>query len=145
VPGFLGVLVPKGTTSTNPRRQAAQQRQQEEQQGGGIYASPGGGQGPGEPGCVSDDMNPAPLPPGIAPASKGALVDGTLCGTPAASAGLASGDVITAVNGHAVTSPGALTGIISRYRPGTRVTIRWISVSGRTYARSLTLAAAPAQ
>lgn len=40
------------------------------------------------------------------PAGAGAVVAGVLPGTPAATAGLAAGDVIGTVNGHMVTSPG---------------------------------------
>ena len=41
-----------------------------------------------------------PCPPSIAPVSSGTLVDGTICGSPAASAGITGGSVITAVNGQ---------------------------------------------
>ncbi len=43
----------------------------------------------------------------------GALVIGVLCGTGAATAGIAAGDVITAADGHQVESAGALTAIVT--------------------------------
>jgi S1-C subfamily serine protease len=140
VPGFLGVLVPQ-STSANPQQQAQQQRQR--QQGGG---SPGGagGQGPRGQGCVSSDTDP-PVPSAVAPVSTGALIDGVLCGTAAATAGLAGGDVITTVNGQAITTPGSLTMTMSKFRPGAQVRIGWVSASGQRKAGTLTLGAAPAR
>jgi S1-C subfamily serine protease len=147
VPGFLGVLVPQ-SSSADPRQQAAQQRQQE-QQGGRPSGSPGspgpsGGPAPGTPGCVSDNADTT-VPSQIAPASTGALVDGVLCGTPAASAGLASGDVITGVNGQAVTTPNSLTTMMSQLRPGAKVTLNWEKPGGQQKTSTLTLAPAPAR
>ncbi|HYZ54615.1 MAG TPA: trypsin-like peptidase domain-containing protein [Streptosporangiaceae bacterium] len=138
VPGFLGVLVPQ-STSANPRQQAQQQRQR----GGGSSGS-AGGQGARGQGCVSSDTE-TPAPSAIAPVSTGALVDGVLCGTAAATAGLASGDVITTVNGQAITTPGSLTMTMSKFRPGTQVRIGWVNTSGQQKAGTMTLGAAPAR
>jgi S1-C subfamily serine protease len=74
----------------------------------------------------------------------GALVAGVLCGTGAAAAGLAAGDVITSANGHRISSPGALTAIMSACRPGALVTVTWISASGQPRARQVRLDTAPA-
>jgi S1-C subfamily serine protease len=80
-----------------------------------------------------------------APSSRpGALVAGVLCGTGAATAGLAAGDVITSANGHRISSPGALTAIMSAGRPGALVTVTWISASGQPRARQVRLDTAPA-
>jgi S1-C subfamily serine protease len=80
-----------------------------------------------------------------APSSHpGALVAGVLCGTGAAAAGLAAGDVITSVNGHRITSPGALTALVSARQPGTSVTVTWISASGHPRSRQARLDTAPA-
>ncbi len=152
LPGFLGVLVPQ-SNSTSPVQQAQQQRQQiqqqqqqqQQQQGTGL---PGSGTGSGQPprraACSNDDADTS-VPSSIAPASSGALVDGVLCGTAAATAGLVSGDVITAVNGQAVTTPGSLTAMMSRFRPGTKVTLSWETAGGQRKAGALTLGAAPAR
>ena len=149
LPGFLGVLVPQ-SGSASPAQQASQQRQQiQQQQGGGLPGTgsgtgPGGGQTTPSAACTNGDADTS-VPSSIAPASTGALVDGVLCGTAAATAGLASGDVITAVNGHAVTTPGSLTAMMSGFRPGTKVTLSWQTVSGQPKTGTLTLGAAPAR
>jgi S1-C subfamily serine protease len=151
LPGFLGVLVPQ-SNSASPAQQARQQRQQiqqqqQQQQGGGPPGS-GNGTGNGQPGqrtaCTNNDADTS-VPPSIAPASSGALVDGVLCGTAAATAGLVSGDVITTVNGQQVTTPGSLTTMMSGFRPGTKVTLSWETVSGNHKTGTLTLGAAPAR
>ena len=149
LPGFLGVLVPQ-SNSTSPAQQASQQRQQTQQQeqpGGGPPGTGGGtgnGQSPPGAACTNDDADTT-VPSSVAPASTGALVDGVLCGTAAATAGLASGDVITAVNTHAVTTPGSLTAMMAGFRPGTKVTLSWETVSGQQKTGTLTLGAAPAR
>jgi S1-C subfamily serine protease len=142
VPGFLGVLVPQ-STSADPRQQAQQQRQQ---QGGGSVGSPGSpaGPAPGGAGCINSNADTS-VPTVIAPVSSGALVDGVLCGTPAATAGLASGDVVTGVNGQAVTTPNSLTTMMSQLRPGAQVTLHWENPSGQQKTSTLTLGAAPAR
>jgi len=146
LPGFLGVLVPQ-STSASPRQQAQQQRQQvqQQQQGGGPGApSSPAGNGPQDGRCTNDDAD-ASVPASIAPASSGALVDGVLCGTAAASAGIVSGDVVTAVDGKAVTTPGSLTAMLAGLRPGTRVTLSWITVSGQRRQEAASLSVAPAR
>ena len=149
LPGFLGVLVPQ-SNSTSPVQQAQQQRQQiQQQQGTGLPGSgTGSGTGSGKPprrvACSNDDGDTS-VPSSIAPASSGALVDGVLCGTAAATAGLVSGDVITAVNGQAVTTPGSLTAMMSGFRPGTKVTLSWETAGGQRKRGTLTLGAAPAR
>jgi hypothetical protein len=152
LPGFLGVLVPPGSSSS-PQQQAQQQRKQiqQQQQGngsGGVGGSPGNGHGNGQApqntGCTDDDADTT-VPSSVAPASSGALVDGVLCGTAASGAGLTSGDVITAVNGQAVTSPTALTAMMSASRPGSQVKLSWETIGGQKKTTLVTLTAAPAR
>ncbi|MGP0026839.1 MAG: S1C family serine protease [Streptosporangiaceae bacterium] len=150
LPGFLGVLVPPGSNSS-PQRQAQQQRKQIRQQqqsggSGGAGGSNGNGNGPARPGtgCTNDDADTT-VPSSVAPASSGALVDGVLCGTAASGAGLVSGDVITAVNRQAVTSPAALTAMMSASRPGRRVRLGWEGTGGQKKTTLVTLTAAPAR
>ena len=147
LPGFLGVLVPQ-SNSTSPAQQAQQQRQQiQQQQGAGPPGSNNGsGNGPPPQGtsCTNTQADTS-VPSSIAPASSGALVDGVLCGTAAATAGLVSGDVITAVNGQPVTTPGSLTTMMSGFRPGTKVKLSWETISGQNKTETLTLGAAPAR
>ncbi|HET9061306.1 MAG TPA: PDZ domain-containing protein [Acidimicrobiales bacterium] len=60
----------------------------------------------------------------------GALVSGVLAGTPAAKAGLHCGDVITAVNGKAVSGPVGLTELLAPLAPGTAVHLSVTPSSG---------------
>ncbi len=147
LPGFLGVLVPQ-SNSTSPAQQAQQQRQQiQQQQGAGPPGSNNGsGNGPPPQGtsCTNTQADTS-VPSSIAPANSGALVDGVLCGTAAAAAGLVSGDVITAVNGQPVTTTGSLTTMMSGFRPGTKVKLSWETVSGQNKTETLALGAAPAR
>jgi S1-C subfamily serine protease len=132
LPAFVGVLVPD-SDSTNPVRQASQERL-----GAGTVSS-------GSLGCLIGGPGPYYAVPGsIAPARSGALVTGVLCGTSAADAGVAAGDVITALGGRAVTSPGSLTGMMARYRPGGRAWLGWISPDGAGHEALVTLDAGPA-
>jgi len=130
LPAFLGVLLPD-SSSTSPQRQAGQKLHQ-------TGAVSGSGSG-----CTSGDTTSAPA--SIAPAGTGALVDGVLCGTPAAQAGLFAGDVITSAGGHAVTSPRSLTAILSRCRPGSQLPLAWVAPGGSLHTAAVTLAAGPAE
>ena len=129
VPGFLGALVPD-SGSTSPQRQASQQQQQT-----GVSS--------GRSSCVSGAATTVPAH--IAPARSGALVDGVLCGTVAATAGLFAGDVITSIGGRAVSTPGSLAAILSRYRPGNAVPLAWVSPGGSLHTALVTLGTGPAQ
>src|SRR5689334_4722243 len=129
LPAFLGVLLPD-SSSTSPRGQARQEMHQ-------TGAVSGSGSD-----CTSGDTTSAPA--SIAPAETGALIDGVLCGTPAAQAGLFAGDVITSAGGHAVTSPRSLTAILSRFRPGSQVALAWVAPDGSLHTAAVTLAAGPA-
>ena len=133
LPGFLGVLVPQ-SNSSSPQQQAQQQEGQE-----GGFGGAGGTQS-----CVTTDTSNS-VPSTIAPASSGALIDNVLCGSAAASAGLGAGDVITAVNGQAVTSPGSLTTIMAKYHGGEKVSVSYVSTSGAKQNVSLTLGTSPAK
>ena len=148
LPGFLGILVPQ-SSSAIPQQQAQQQRQQIQQQQQG--AGPGGppstgsnGQAAPNTACTNDDADTT-VPSRIAPAASGALVDDVLCGTAAAAAGIVSGDVITTVNGQAITTPGSLTAMMSGSRPGSKVTLRWETPSGQQRTATLALSTAPAK
>jgi S1-C subfamily serine protease len=143
--GFVGVLVPPGphggrSTETSPQVQLRQLERSEEQQGAGQ----GGGLSPAPASCVPYAAE-AGIPRHVAPTSSGALVLGALCQSPAAAAGLAAGDVITGAAGHRVSSPASLTVVLSQVPSGQRITITWVTPSGRTLSRPLTLAQAPPQ
>jgi S1-C subfamily serine protease len=84
------------------------------------------------------------FPNGGGSQAQGALVGGVLSGYPAAQIGLAQGDVITAVDGQAVTSPTALTDLLSAHHPGDAVQLQWTDASGQTHTATVRLASGPA-
>ena len=139
LPGFLGVLVPQ-SNSSNPQQQAQQQQQGQ----GGGFGGLTGGTGGGSQSCVNSATNNS-VPATIAPASSGALIDNVLCGSAAATAGLGAGDVITAVNGQAVTTPSSLTTIMSKFHGGDKVTVNYAGTNGAKQNVPLTLGTSPAK
>ena len=76
--------------------------------------------------------------------SSGAVIDVAEPGSPASTAGLASGDTITSVDGQPVDSPTGLTSLLHKHRPGDRVTIGWLDASGRAHQAPVTLGSGPA-
>ncbi|HYB47437.1 MAG TPA: trypsin-like serine protease, partial [Streptosporangiaceae bacterium] len=128
-PPFVGIFVGSGSSS-NPQTQAQQQD--------------GSGGSGSTPACYTSNADLAE-PTVIAPVSSGALIVGTICGSPAASAGMAGGAVITAVNGQAVGSPDDLTSILAQFHPGQVISVTWVSPSGKRTTSSLHLAAGPPQ
>ena len=88
---------------------------------------------------------PAFLGVSVSPSGTGgAAIAGALSGGPAEDAGLAAGDVITAVGGTTVGSADDLTTALQGYRPGQRVTVTWTGTDGASRSASVTLAAGPA-
>ena len=77
--------------------------------------------------------------------SSGTVIAGVLRGSPAASAGFSPGDVITAIDGRATSSPNSITAAILAKKPGTKVTIRLTDSSGVERSTTVTLASGPAQ
>ncbi len=77
------------------------------------------------------------------PAKSGALVCSVYPGTPAAKAGLAAGDVITSVNGQAVSSANGLTTIMRKYKPGNTISLGYVTANTNSHTSSLTLIAGP--
>jgi S1-C subfamily serine protease len=78
------------------------------------------------------------------PAGTGALVAGTLPGSPAEQAGLGAGDVITSAVGQRVTSPAGLQAALEQRHPGDSVTITWTDQTGQTHSASVNLTTGPA-
>ena len=76
--------------------------------------------------------------------SQGVQIAGVTSGTPAASAGLAQGDVITSVAGHAVSSGTSIQQVLENYHPGDKVTIAWTDGYGQSQTATVTLATGPA-
>ena len=77
--------------------------------------------------------------------SSGAVICDVYSGTPAASAGLTQGDVITSVNGKAVASSTSLITITAGYHPGQSLTVGYVNASGTTRSTTLTLISGPAK
>jgi S1-C subfamily serine protease len=76
--------------------------------------------------------------------TSGAEIEGTLSGSPAATAGLAEGDVITSVAGQSVTSSSSISSILATDHPGDKVSVTWTDTSGASQTSTITLAAGPA-
>jgi len=135
-PPFIGIYAAEGT-SPNPQTQAQQQEESEGNPFGGF-----GGFGGYEPSCYTSNAD-LQIPSQIAPVSSGTLVDGVICGSPAAAAGMTGGTVITAVNGKPVSAPNQLLSILATFRPGDTVTITWVNLNGQSTTSTLHLAAGP--
>jgi S1-C subfamily serine protease len=76
--------------------------------------------------------------------AQGALVGGTLAGYPAARIGLVQGDVITSVDGQAVTTAAGLTDLLSAHHPGDAVQLQWTDTSGQAHTATVRLVSGPA-
>jgi S1-C subfamily serine protease len=78
------------------------------------------------------------------PSADGVPVASTFPGSPANVAGIGEGDVITAVNGVAMTSADQLTAAIQAHKVGDSVSITWLDPSGVSHTATITLVAGPA-
>ena len=67
-----------------------------------------------------------------------------MSGSPAASAGLKDGDIITQVNGSDINSKNTLTSLVDNYGAGTKITLTVLR-SGKTISVPITVGAKPAQ
>ncbi|HEX4833800.1 MAG TPA: trypsin-like peptidase domain-containing protein [Trebonia sp.] len=76
--------------------------------------------------------------------TQGVEIAGATSGTPAASAGLAEGDVITAVAGHAVGTSTSIQQVLEGYHPGSKVSLAWTDAEGQSHTATVTLATGPA-
>jgi S1-C subfamily serine protease len=154
-PPFIGIYIGEGTDSS-PTAQA----QQEENglggngnggfgggfgngngNGGGGFGGLGTGSGNSES-CYTNNAS-LTVPETIASVNSGTLVLGTICGSPAANAGLTAGSVITSAGGQTVGSPASLTTAVSKYRPGAQISLTWVTPSGQTKTGTVTLTAGP--
>ena len=77
--------------------------------------------------------------------SSGALIVGVVSGGPAASAGLAAGDVITAINGRAISSPTEISAFVLTKKPAEKITVAYVDQSGTSHTASVVLGSGPAQ
>jgi S1-C subfamily serine protease len=144
-PPFLGIFT-GDSASSDPQIQAQQQQQQNGfGDGFGGFGGFNGFSGSSTaPACYTSNTS-LTVPTTIAPVSSGTLIDGTICGSPAARAGITGGAVITAASGQPAGSPTHLTGILATYRPGDTITITWVSPTGQHTTSHLQLTAGPPQ
>ena len=75
--------------------------------------------------------------------TSGAAVVGVQAGSPAAAAGLAAGDTVTAVGGQSVASSADLRSALQRHSPGDSVSVTWIDASGSQHTATVQLVAGP--
>jgi S1-C subfamily serine protease len=75
------------------------------------------------------------------PVRTGALVCVVNPNTPAASAGLTGGDVITSINGQSVSSSAALTSLIASDHPGDQLAISYVDPNGGRHNTTIILSA----
>lgn len=75
--------------------------------------------------------------------AAGAVVGGVIEGTPAATVGLAAGDVVTAVDGTPVASADALSAALAEREPGESVALSWTDASGTAHSAPVTLTEGP--
>jgi S1-C subfamily serine protease len=140
-PPFLGIQIASTAANgpspaTDPQQQLQQIEQAAQQHGGGVNSSQR---------CLPSRAQ-SPVPAAAAPVGSGALIAGAFCNSPAHSAGMLGGDVITAVNGRAVSSAAGLTRLmLAHYHPGDIVSVSWVGANGQHHTSSLTLAAGPAR
>jgi len=80
---------------------------------------------------------------GLTSPTAGAPVAQVEPGSPAESAGLARGDVITSVDGKSVSNASDLTKLMFPYHPNDRVGVVWVDQSGQQHQETLKLVAGP--
>ncbi len=76
--------------------------------------------------------------------STGATVAGVLNGSAAAQAGLAQGDVITSVAGHAIKADTDVSSALAQHHPGDKIGISWTDQYGQSHTATVTLGNGPA-
>jgi len=94
----------------------------------------------GVPGFLGVQLVPG-SPQGTSTA--GVQVAGVVPGSPAEGAGIQQGDVITAVDGHAVASAADLHDAVALNHPGDTVTVAWTDAAGKKHTARLRLGSGP--
>lgn len=80
-----------------------------------------------------------------AASGTGAQIVQVVPGGPAAGAGLAQGDVITAVAGQSIGSPSDITNVMLTERPGQTLTVQYLDASGLRHTATVHLTSGPPQ
>jgi S1-C subfamily serine protease len=122
--GFLGVEVEASSSSSSSGSS-------------GSSGSFGGGFGGGDFGNSGGSSDSG------GSSATGATIAGVISGSPAADAGLAVGDVITAVKGTSVSSATDLSNLLESDHPGSSVQIQWTDQSGQTDTATVKLTNGP--
>ena len=78
-------------------------------------------------------------------AGSGGLIQGVTSDGAAAAAGLTQGDVITAVDGHAITTPAAVSSALASKHPGDQIAVAYTDQTGASQTTTVTLASGPPQ
>ena len=105
----------------------------------GDTASSRNGSQDGMPGDVSGPWGTD----GTGASRDGAMVQDVVPDGPAAQAGLAAGDLITAVDAQSITTADGLSDLLEAHDVGDRIAVRWSDSSGTDHTATLTLAASP--
>jgi S1-C subfamily serine protease len=80
---------------------------------------------------------------GIALGQTSTTVQGVFKSTPAAEAGIAAGDTVTAIDGTPVSTSTELRSAVSAHSPGESVSVTWTDAAGASHTQSLTLMKGP--
>jgi S1-C subfamily serine protease len=96
---------------------------------------------PGQLGVVMSDPAPAAGPSG---GVQGVTVAEVMPGSPAASAGVVAGDILTEVDGQPATAPDQVSGVIKKRRAGEKLNFAWVDGTGRRRNATVILAPGPA-
>jgi S1-C subfamily serine protease len=75
--------------------------------------------------------------------TSGAQIANVVSGGPAEAAGLQVGDVITAVNGQAVTTGTTLTNLMDTHHPGDKLTVTYTDSAGQPHTTTVTTILGP--
>jgi S1-C subfamily serine protease len=73
------------------------------------------------------------------PVNSGAVVCSAYPGTPAATSGLTAGDVITSVDGQAVSTEAGLTKVTNATHPNDKITVVYVDTNGGRHTTSFSL------
>lgn len=77
--------------------------------------------------------------------AAGALIAGVVSSSPASSAGLVPGDLITGVDGRSIQTPDDLTHVVLTRKPGDRVRVAYTDRTGMSQNASVKLGSGPPQ
>jgi S1-C subfamily serine protease len=103
----------------------------------GVQISPSGGQTGSGSSYGGGSANPG------GSGTSGAAISGVINGAAAQRAGLTAGDVITSLDGQAVSSAADLSRLMVGDHPGSQITLGWTDTSGQPHTATVDLGAGP--